>query len=101
MNIENVRSLTQQAAEEHIQALEYLDVVETAEAEEMDMSDEELRAAHILALKARVIVSADLPPSKQRLLDTAEEVTTGVIEVISQKTPSDEELENTWPGGRP
>lgn len=101
MNTQKIRDLAKQVAEDHMSALEFLSIVEAAEERDLGLSDDELRDAHILALKAKILISEDMPPSKQALLDTAEKVTTGVIHVIRSSGPTDDELEKTWPLGKP
>lgn len=78
----DVVKLAQQAAVEQLQGLEFLSVVELAEEMGIPFTSDEVAQAHILALKARVQVAVDMPPSKKVLLDAVEEVTTDVIQVV-------------------
>lgn len=79
---EDVLHLAQMVAEDHMEGLDYMSVVEVADENDLHLTEGQLAEAHILALKAKVLVSGYMPPSKKRLMDAVDKATTDVIEVV-------------------
>ena len=55
----DIRKLAQIIADAQIESAEFIDAHELAEAEEIDLTDDEMADAHRLALRARAVLPDD------------------------------------------